>query len=93
MVVNCRELVSSCTYRSKKFENSLQATQAWQRPHNFMKFEGPVLNYRGRLYLKGLVIDEIRNNASAIFKEVSFQLLYKNPHASAVRPQLNLNEY
>ncbi len=54
-------------------------TQGWQRPHNFKKFEGPVLNCRGGThrggYLNELVIHEIRNNASAIFQKVSFQLL------------------
>jgi hypothetical protein len=42
-----------------------------ERFHNFWKFEGPVLNCRGGthrgVYLNELVIDEIRNNPSAIF--------------------------
>ena len=41
------------------------------RSDNFWKSEGPVLNCRGGthrgVYLNELVIDEIRNNATAIF--------------------------
>jgi hypothetical protein len=54
-----------------------EAIQGWRRPHNFEKFEGPVLNCRVGTHtrcehLNELVIREIRNNASAIFQKFLF---------------------
>jgi protein tyrosine phosphatase (PTP) superfamily phosphohydrolase (DUF442 family) len=51
------------------------------RPHNFGKFEGPVLNCRGGtqtlvVYVNELVIHEIRNNASAICCKIEFVQLW-----------------
>ena len=66
-------------------------TNGWQRPHNFRKFEGPVLNCRcsthtGGVYLNELVIHEIRNTASARFQnfvsswsKIEFVQCGKNP--------------
>ncbi len=48
--------------------------RGWQRPHNFWKFEGPVLNCRGSTdqYVNESVIHEIRKNAYAIFQRFLF---------------------